>query len=64
MTVPEIRWQVLVCVVDGIKAKVVAVNIDGLVRTKNDIIMESVKDLFQVSILQVPVPYVGMILVN
>lgn len=33
---------------DGIQARVVAVNIDGLVRTKNDIVMESVKDLFQV----------------
>lgn len=33
---------------DGIQARVVAVNVDGLVRTKNDIVMESVKDLFQV----------------
>jgi len=33
---------------DGIKAKVVAVSIDGLNRTKNDIVMDSVKDLFKV----------------
>jgi len=33
---------------DGIKAKVVAVSVDGLVRTKNDIVMDSVKDLFKV----------------
>ena len=33
---------------DNIKAKVVSVSIDGLNRTKNDIIMESVKDLFKV----------------
>jgi len=32
----------------GIQAKVVAVNIEGLNRTKNDIVMNSVKDLFQV----------------
>jgi len=32
----------------GIQAKVVAVNIEGLNRTKNDIVMNSVKELFQV----------------
>jgi hypothetical protein len=36
---------------DGIQARVVAVNVDGLVRTKNDIVMESVKDLFQVKLV-------------
>jgi len=33
---------------DNISAKVVAVTIDGLARTKNDIVVESVKDLFKV----------------
>jgi len=32
----------------GIKAKVVAVNVEGLKRTKDDIVMDSVKDLFDV----------------
>jgi len=32
----------------GIQAKVVAVNIEGLNRTKNDIVMKSVQDLFSV----------------
>jgi len=32
----------------GIQAKVVAVNVEGLNRTKNDIVMNSVKDLFNV----------------
>jgi len=33
---------------DNISAKVVAVTIDGLAKTKNDIVVESVKDLFKV----------------
>jgi len=33
---------------DGIKANVVAVSVDGLMRTKDDIVMESVKGLFKV----------------
>ena len=33
---------------DNIKAKVVSVSIDGLLSTKNDIVMDSVKDLFKV----------------
>jgi len=33
---------------DNIKAKVVSVSIDGLVRTKNDVVLENVKDLFKV----------------
>jgi len=33
---------------DGIAATVVAVNVDGLARTKNDIVMDSVKELFKV----------------
>ena len=33
---------------DNIKAKVVSVSVDGLVRTKNDVVMDSVKDLFKV----------------
>ncbi len=41
-------WYLLL---DGIQARVVAVNVDGLVRTKNDIVMESVKDLFQVKLV-------------
>ena len=31
-----------------IRAKVVAVNVEGLARTKDDIVMDSVQDLFQV----------------
>ena len=34
-----------------VQAKVVAVNIEGLNRTKNDIVMNSVKELFQVYII-------------
>jgi len=33
---------------DNIKAKVVSVSVDGVVRTKDDVIMDTVKDLFQV----------------
>ena len=35
---------------DNIKAKVVSVSVDGVVRTKDDLIMDTVKDLFQVKI--------------
>ncbi len=35
---------------DGIQAKVVAVNVEGLNRTQNDIVMANVKDLFNVRI--------------
>jgi len=37
---------------DGIEARVVAVNVEGLNRTKNDIVMDSVKDLFNVAHFQ------------
>ena len=33
---------------DTIKARVVSVAVDGLLRTKNDVVMDSVKDLFKV----------------
>ena len=33
---------------DNIKAKVVSVSVDGLLRTKDDIVVESVKNLFKV----------------
>lgn len=32
-----------------IKAKVVSVSVDGVTRTKNDVILESVSDLFKVT---------------
>ena len=32
----------------AVKAKVVAVNVEGLTRTKDDVVMDSVKDLFKV----------------
>ena len=35
---------------DNIKAKVVSVSVDGVVRTKDDVIMDTVKDLFQVKL--------------
>jgi len=37
---------------DGIKAKVVAVNVEGLNRTKNDVVMQNVKELFSVGQFQ------------
>ncbi len=36
---------------DGIQAKVVAVNVEGLNRTQNDVVMDNVKELFNVRIL-------------
>ena len=33
---------------DSIRAKVVSVSVDGLNRTKNDVVMDTVKDLFSV----------------
>jgi len=42
---PEAEAQIPL---DNIKAKVVSVSIDGLNRTKDDIVMDSVKDLFKV----------------
>ena len=33
---------------DDIKAKVVSVSVDGLIRTKDDVILSSVGDLFKV----------------
>ena len=33
---------------DGIQAKVVAVNVEGLNRTQNDVVMDNVKELFNV----------------
>ena len=35
----------------NIKAKVVNVSVDGIGRTKNDVIMDTVSDLFQVNLL-------------
>ena len=35
---------------DGIQAKVVAVNVEGLNRTQNDVVMDNVKELFNVRI--------------
>ena len=37
---------------DSIKARVVSVSVDGVVRTKNDVITETVKDLFTVEDFQ------------
>jgi len=37
---------------DGIQAKVVAVNVEGLNRTQNDVVMDNVKELFNVSHFQ------------
>ena len=37
---------------DNIKAKVASVSIDGLVRTKNDVVLDTVKDLFKVHAVQ------------
>ena len=34
-----------------IKAKVVSVSVDGVSRTKNDVILESVSDLFKVNLV-------------
>ena len=37
---------------DSIRAKVVSVEVDGVVRTKNDVIMDTVQDLFKVEDFQ------------
>ena len=37
---------------DSIKARVVSVSVDGVVRTKNDVITDTVKDLFSVEDFQ------------
>ena len=34
----------------SVRAKVMAVNVEGLGRTKDDIVMDSVKDLFKVAV--------------
>ena len=38
----------------NIRAKVVNVSVDGIVRTKNDVIMDTVSDLFKVKVVIPP----------
>ena len=42
----------------NIKAKVVNVSVDGIVRTKNDVIMDTVSDLFKVKLLRMTWPVI------
>ena len=36
---------------NDIRAKVVSVSVDGVIRTKNDLIMNTVQDLFKVKLM-------------